>query len=61
MVNSILYRIPNDIIGKKDEDLFPAEIAMETAADDRQVIKTGTVEDIRADARVREAYLGDCA
>ena len=30
-----------DIIGKKDEDLFPAEIAMESAADDRHVIETG--------------------
>ena len=29
------------IIHKKDEDLFPAEIATETAADDRQVIDTG--------------------
>lgn len=29
------------IIGKKDEDLFPAEIARETAADDRRVIETG--------------------
>ena len=29
------------IIGKKDEDLFPAEIAVETAADDRDVIETG--------------------
>jgi len=29
------------IIGKKDEDLFPAEIAMETVADDRRVIETG--------------------
>ena len=29
------------IIGKKDEDLFPEEIALETAADDRHVIKTG--------------------
>jgi PAS domain S-box-containing protein len=30
-----------DIIGKKDEDLFPKEIAEETANDDRQVIETG--------------------
>ncbi|MHC4457991.1 MAG: PAS domain S-box protein [Planctomycetota bacterium] len=30
-----------DIIGKKDEDLFPEEIAEETASDDRHVIKTG--------------------
>jgi PAS domain S-box-containing protein len=30
-----------DIIGKKDEDLFPAEIAIESAADDRLVIETG--------------------
>jgi PAS domain S-box-containing protein len=30
-----------DILGKKDEDLFPAEIAMESAADDRHVIETG--------------------
>jgi PAS domain S-box-containing protein len=30
-----------DIIGKKDEDLFPEEIARETASDDRRVIKTG--------------------
>ena len=30
-----------DIIGKKDEDLFPEEIAKETAADDRHVIETG--------------------
>ena len=29
------------IIGKKDEDLFPKEIAKETAADDRRVIETG--------------------
>jgi len=29
------------IIGKKDEELFPAEIAEETAADDRGVIETG--------------------
>ena len=29
------------IIGKKDEDLFPEEIAMKTAADDRHVIDTG--------------------
>jgi PAS domain S-box-containing protein len=30
-----------DIIGKKDEDLFPKEIAEETASDDRHVIETG--------------------
>jgi PAS domain S-box-containing protein len=30
-----------DIIGKKDEDLFPEEIAEETANDDRHVIETG--------------------
>ena len=30
-----------EIIGKKDEDLFPSEIAQETAADDRRVIQTG--------------------
>ena len=30
-----------NIIGKKDEDLFPKEIAEETASDDRHVIKTG--------------------
>jgi PAS domain S-box-containing protein len=30
-----------DIIGKKDEDLFPAEIAIESAVDDRHVIETG--------------------
>ncbi len=30
-----------DIIGKKDEDLFPEEIAEETASDDRHVIETG--------------------
>jgi PAS domain S-box-containing protein len=30
-----------DIIGKKDEDLFPEEIAEETVSDDRHVIKTG--------------------
>jgi len=30
-----------DIIGKKDENLFPEEIADETASDDRHVIKTG--------------------
>ncbi len=30
-----------DIIGKKDEDLFPQEIAEETASDDRRVIETG--------------------
>jgi PAS domain S-box-containing protein len=30
-----------DIIGNKDEDLFPEEIAEETARDDRHVIKTG--------------------
>ena len=30
-----------DIIGKKDEDLFPEEIAAETASDDRRVIETG--------------------
>lgn len=30
-----------DIIGKKDEDLFPEEIATPTAADDRHVIATG--------------------
>ncbi|MHA1942233.1 MAG: PAS domain S-box protein [Candidatus Hodarchaeales archaeon] len=30
-----------DIIGKKDEDLFPEEVAKETVSDDRQVIKTG--------------------
>ena len=29
------------IIGKKDEDLFPEEIAAETAEDDRRVIETG--------------------
>ena len=29
------------IIGKKDEDLFPADIAKETIADDRRVIETG--------------------
>jgi PAS domain S-box-containing protein len=29
------------IIGKKDEDLFPEQIAVETAADDRRVIETG--------------------
>lgn len=29
------------IIGKKDEDLFPEEVAEETVSDDRQVIKTG--------------------
>ena len=29
------------IIGKKDEDLFPEEVAEETISDDRQVIKTG--------------------
>ena len=32
----------DDIIGKKDEDLFPKEIASETSADDRLVIETGT-------------------
>ena len=31
----------DDIIGKKDEDLFPEEIAAETESDDRNVIKTG--------------------
>jgi PAS domain S-box-containing protein len=30
-----------DIIGKKDEDLFPEEIAEETVSDDRHVIETG--------------------
>jgi PAS domain S-box-containing protein len=30
-----------DIIGKKDEDLFPEEIAEETGSDDRHVIETG--------------------
>jgi len=30
-----------DIIGKKDEDLFPPEIAKETASDDRRVIEKG--------------------
>ena len=30
-----------DIIGKKDEDLFPTEIAMESTADDRHVTETG--------------------
>ena len=30
-----------DIIGKKDEDLFPEEIAEETSSDDRHVIETG--------------------
>ena len=30
-----------DIIGKKDEDLFPPDIAVETSADDRRVIETG--------------------
>jgi PAS domain S-box-containing protein len=30
-----------DIIGKKDEDLFPEEVAEETVSDDRHVIKTG--------------------
>ena len=32
---------PKDIIGKKDEDLFPEEIASATAADDKRVIETG--------------------
>ena len=31
-----------DIIGKKDEDLFPEEVAKETVSDDRHVIETGT-------------------
>jgi len=31
----------DEIIGKKDEDLFPEEIAKETASDERQVIETG--------------------
>jgi two-component system cell cycle sensor histidine kinase/response regulator CckA len=31
----------DDIIGKKDEDLFPEETAAETASDDRHVINTG--------------------
>jgi len=31
----------DEIIGKKDEDLFPEEIAKETASDDRRVIETG--------------------
>jgi PAS domain S-box-containing protein len=31
----------SEIIGKKDEDLFPEEIAEETANDDRHVIETG--------------------
>jgi PAS domain S-box-containing protein len=31
-----------DIIGKRDEDLFPPEIAEETVSEDRLVIKTGT-------------------
>jgi PAS domain S-box-containing protein len=30
-----------EIIGKKDEELFPEEIAVETSADDRRVIETG--------------------
>jgi len=30
-----------DIIGKKDEDLFPEEVAKETVKDDRHVIETG--------------------
>ena len=30
-----------EIIGKKDEDLFPEEIAEETVSDDRHVIETG--------------------
>ncbi len=32
----------SEIIGKRDEDLFPPEIAEETASDDRRVIETGT-------------------
>jgi PAS domain S-box-containing protein len=33
---------PDEIIGKKDEDLFPEEVAEETSSDDRHVIETGT-------------------
>jgi PAS domain S-box-containing protein len=31
-----------EIIGKRDEDLFPLDVAEETASDDRYVIETGT-------------------
>ncbi len=39
--SDLFGRSLDEIIGKKDEDLFPEEIAEETANDDRHVIETG--------------------
>ena len=37
----LFHRNIEDIIGKKDEDLFPEEVAEKTVRDDRQIIETG--------------------
>lgn len=39
---NLFKRNLEEIIGKRDEELFPPEIAQETANDDRHVIETGT-------------------
>ncbi|MCP5091816.1 MAG: PAS domain-containing protein [Gammaproteobacteria bacterium] len=38
----LLGRSESEILGKRDEDLFPAEVASQTAEDDRRVIEDGT-------------------